>query len=302
MQFVKPTPDYEVFCQDVAKAAALIEVPCNMEMVRSIFATYWEYCHSGWLSFRTTTKPNRELSVRYIDVNIPHDPYAIAVEHGYLMPQGHPVEQLIYDLRDNFPTLGYGVDLSASYGMEKIWPLVQTAVRVEDLYDLPSMPRSLQATDAYFKKYDLKWTSLYAIDYRHKSMNIYFMFPERGHFSPATTGEMIRDLGFEVPDQAELEVNSQVGALYYTFTWDSPVCTRISYAVPHQPASGFPMEWDEKFARLMQQCPTMLHEIRGSAQTAYSAKGNYRKIEVDYTGMEYSMVAGIEALLKVLAA
>ncbi len=300
MEFVKPTPDYETFMQDVKKTAALIEAPCNMDMIRDIFGTYWPYCEAGWLSFRTTTKPNRELSVRYIDCTTPHDPYKIAVEHGYLKPTGHPIEQLIYDLRDHFPPLGYGVDAAASYGIEKIWPLVQSAVKIEDLYTLPSMPPSMRNCDAYFKKYDLKWTSLYAIDYRNKSMNIYFMFPERGHFSPETTGEMISDLGFTPPDLDELKVNSQVGALYYTFDWDAPTCTRISFAVPHQPASNFPMHWDAKIARLMREAPTMLHEIRGSAQTAYTAKGNYRKVEIDYTGMEFSMVAGIEALLKVL--
>lgn len=296
MSFVKPTPDYEAFCRDVETTARIAGTPADMTLVREILQVYWDHCSAGWLSFRTTNKPDRELSVRYIDFTIPHDPFAMALEHGYLTQNGHPVYKLMTDMAAQYPMLGYGVDVGADYGIEKIWPFVRKPVPVDDLNSVPSMPASLRSYSDYFKKYNLKWTSLYAIDYRHKSMNIYFMFPEP-RLSTDQVAHMISDLGFAVPSQEELEVNTRVGALYYTFTWDSPRCERVSYAVPHAPASQFPMHWDPIFARMMRETPTLLNEKCGCIMTAYTPDhGHYLKIEMDYSGQVYSMLEPIAAL------
>lgn len=293
--------DLERLSRDIATTAALCDVPYKEDVIRTILEVYEDYFLSAAVSFRTTNRPagKRDLSIRYVDVQNPQgDPYDRALKHGFLTQEGHPIENLIPDAKTAYPILGYGIDLGASHGFEKIWPLFSEAIPIEKAYDLPAMPDSVRNYADYFAKYDLNLFSLFAVDYWHKTMNIYFPIKDPTPYPPERIAAMIADLGFQVPSQEELELNAQTGIIYYTFSWDSPHCERLSYGVPHMLERDFPTHLDPLFARLYQEAPTLTDEPRCAFMTAYGPNNSdYLKIEIDYTG---TMMMALGAAIMVL--
>ncbi|MBN1563450.1 MAG: hypothetical protein JXA10_06415 [Anaerolineae bacterium] len=287
---IQTNVDIQELYRHIEIVAEMAEVPVDQEQVKRILNVYQAQFEQGAVSFRTTTKPvgKRELSVRYIDVENDHDPYAMALDNGLLTEEGHPIERLLADAREQYPMMCYGVDVGASHGIEKIWPLFDAALPVEDLFKLPSMPESVRAYTDHFAKFDLELFTLFAIDYHNKSMNVYFPIKYPGQYPPERCAEMISDLGFQVPDDEELAVNAHTGIIYYTFTWESPQCERFSFGVPHVPVPSeqFPMHWHPVFERLCNEMPVLAPERKASVQTAYlpDSSKDYRKIEIDYTG------------------
>src|SRR5512140_2307957 len=84
---------------DIAKAAEIVGAPCNEEVVQHILGVYEEFFCTASVALRTTTKPAPDLSVRYLDPR-PHDPYAMAREAGLIKLEGHPVEDLLFEVQE----------------------------------------------------------------------------------------------------------------------------------------------------------------------------------------------------------
>lgn len=279
--------DLDQLYHDISTTAGLVDVPVDEPVVRQILDVYQDHFRQGSVAFRTTTHPpgKRELSVRYIDLEQDHDPYTMAVQHGLLAETGHPIERLFADVVAHYPILGYGIDMGVSHGMEKIWPLFSKSLTIDDLFKLPSMPPSVRNYVDHFARFDLNTHTLFAIDYEHKTMNIYFPVKQPGQYPAERIAAMIEDLGLEVPGDEELAINTQTGIIYHTFDWESDHCRRLSFGVPHVPEHDFPTTLHPVFERMF-DAPVVASERRGSIQTAYTRNGtgDYLKIEIDYTG------------------
>ena len=282
--------DLDQFMRDICRTAEILHVPCDQGKVQTILEAYRPRFLDSGVALRTTNHPveQRNLSVRYLNFTLPEDnPYAVALERGLLSPDEHPVFRLYDDVRATFPIIGSGVDATVRSGMQKIWPFLPN-LALEDVYKLPSLPESVRQHDDYFKKYGLGVVSLLAIDYWHKTMNVYFNFlppgPNMPHPKEKIAG-MITDLGFELPSEAEMAINQGNVVVYYTFDWESSRCLRASFVIPHVPADKFPVHLDPFFAEIVGQVPTLSEPVLVGLQTAYTwDKRNYLKIEFDYSG------------------
>lgn len=293
--------DLDRLCTDLEVIAEMTEVQINQEVVQKILDAYGEHFEQGGVAFRTTNHPKgkRELCLRYLNAN-PHNPYAIALEHGLLTKVGHPIERLYADANERYPMICRGIDVGVTHGIEKIWPLFNVAVPVKDLFEIPSMPESVKSYADHFAKYDLKLFEGFAINYYQKSMNIYFLINRPGQYPPERCAEMIRDLGFTVPSDDELAINAKTGIIYHTFTWESPRCERLSFGVPHVPVPSdpYPGRLHPVFERLCNEMPVVAPQRKAAISTAYLAdhSKDYLKIEVDYTGT-FAAVLGAQIAL-----
>ncbi len=293
----RPTINFQKFYDEVEQVAALAETPCNRSVFQPVIEVYKEQFNGGVASFRTTTQATgkRELDVRYIDVMQPHDPYQMALDHGFLTEGGHPVESLMREIQERCPVLGYGVDISASRGFTKIWTLFRETVPVADMMALPSLPPAARKYVDLYAKYNLKRYSLVAIDFLSRQFNMYFMSRNPENNPSALPGNLIKELGFHVPSAEEQTLFSKWGDLHFTFNWTSPTATRLSFVVLHCPESQFPKHMNPIFPRLFAGFPTLRDQKYGSIQSGYSlTHGNYLKIEMDYTGMGMAMRAAMD--------
>jgi hypothetical protein len=270
---------------DTIKASELVGVPCNEEAVWRIIEAYGDRFSDSSLAFRTTTHPQhqRDLSLRYTNFFTPHDPYAIAVENGFLVEEGHPLEKLASEAQARFPIFGQGIDISVRNGLEKIWPWFRGRMPIEQVAALPSIPKAVGDHIEYFKKYDLTGAILFALDFRNKTMNVYFLTPP-GTYTAEQMGGMIGDLGFEVPSQEELQLNTTATFIYHTFRWDSPQVERLCYVLS-APAEAMPTHLDPVIERFVNGVPRKVNPGFFTYNTTYARRGDYFKVEADYTGI-----------------
>jgi hypothetical protein len=270
---------------DIVKAAEVAGVPCDTEAVWKLLTTYEEFFASSAVSFRTTTKPSeqRELSVRYLELDKSHDPFAIALEKGFIIPEGHPIEKVIPELQSRYPVRGYGVDIGSENGFEKIWPFFKVEVPLEEIYTLSSLPPSIRNYAAHFRKFGFNKVGLLAVDFWNKTINVYFYANNQKPFVPEQIAEILKELGFGVPSAEELEHSSHALSIYYTFSWTSDFVERVCFVMA-APEELVPKHLHPMFAQYVDNVPIRSQRRIFFYNTTYATQGDYLKIEADYRG------------------
>jgi len=283
--------DLETLMADIKRAAALMNIPCADEIVWDILLAYEEFFTEQAVAFRITTKEQQELNVRYQTLR-PHDPYEIALQHGFLRRNGHPVHKVMPALQKMRPEAGWLIDIGVTHGLEKIWGYFVKPFSIEEVCAMPFMPPSLRNRLDLFKQYSLNWVSVIGVDYIGHSVNIYFLlgsFPN----SPEIAARTIADFGFEVPSQEELEINGNGFVLYPTFTWDSDEVERLSYAGAG-PLEKVPVHWHPLIKRFAEEAPLRSNPRMFTFNPCYvRGKPKYYKLEADYHGNIFAMVGPV---------
>ena len=226
--------DLETLYADIIKAAEIADVPYDSAIIHRALGVYKDFFSGSTFTFTTNTvaKEKRRLAVRYVEFQVPHDPYAMALATGLLNRQGHPIENLQLEIQAHEDILGYGTDLVVDYGVAKIWSFLKQHPAIDDLCArLPSLPGSVRQNLAYFEKYGLKYVTLFGLDFRNKTANIYFMVKEPGLFPPDKIAAMLGELNLKIPTQEMLAYCSRAMIYYFTFTWDSPHIERACFGV-----------------------------------------------------------------------
>jgi len=300
---MKATPEQQKFLDrmtdHVVAAAEIAEVAYEKDLIRNILDAYCDFFCGSAVTFVTNTKPGdkRTLSVRYVDFDHPHDPYAIARAEGFLVPDGHPVDTILDEIRGRFPLLGYGVDLEVSRGLTKIWVFLRTPRPVEESFALPSLPDSIRDHQEYFSRHQLQYMSLFALDYHHLSTNIYFMVPEPGKYTIGKIEKMIGELGLEVPDRQLLDYCKYAATIYPTFNWQSPHAERLCLGMAAGGVENVPTHLHPLLEKYTREVPIVSPDRMFIYSVTPGRRDHYIKIENDYTGtMIKMMIEGTHAV------
>lgn len=291
--------DLQQMYDDIVKAAKIAEVSYDRGAIQSVLDVYKDFFSGSAISFVTNTRPREErhLSVRYVEIQVPHDAYGIALEHGLVTRQGHPIDDLIPEIRSKHSILGYGADLVVAHGLAKIWQFFRTLPVVEEVCTISSLPASVGQHAGYFAKYGLRHVSLFAMDYRHKTTNMYFMVKEPGLFPPVKIAGMIEDLGLKVPTDELLEHCSRAVTIYYTFSWDSPKIERTCFGTIAPEPNLIPTHLHPLLERYVAQAPCVGENHVFIYSITLARSGDFVKIENDYTGsMTLLMRGGAQAV------
>ncbi|MFX1480753.1 MAG: aromatic prenyltransferase, partial [Promethearchaeota archaeon] len=173
--------DLPQMINDFAQICEIAGINFNEKAVWKVINVYKDFFSHAPISIRTTTKPveHRDVALRYVEFFLPHnpDPYTHAINEGLIEKDGHPIHEMIIEAMDTFQMLGYGVDVDASTGLSKIWPFIVPG-SIEPIFSMKSIPESLKQYQDYFMRHGLTDFSLFAFDFLHKTMNIYFMLKQ----------------------------------------------------------------------------------------------------------------------------
>lgn len=267
---------------DIKLAASIVGAPCQDEIVWAILNAYQTFFLEDVAAFRITTKAAPELNVRYQTLR-PNNPYKVAVDHGFLTPNGHPIYRLFDQVQALRPEAGYFIDLGVTHGFEKIWGYFVNPIDIKEVCALEAMPQSLKNRLDMFRHYGMQWVSCIGIDYYGMTVNPYFMkgtFPNNAEIAAQT----VVDMGFERPSQEENEFNGEGFTIYPTFSWDSNAIERLSYAGAG-PQDQVPVHWDPIFKPFIEGVP-LRAPVRGfTFNTCYGLEvPHYYKLEGDYWG------------------
>lgn len=282
----KHNTDLQRFHDDIVKACEISDSPYSSDAIWSVLNTYSDFFKGAPTSFRTTTHERRDVNARYIEFGVPHDPFPMALEAGLIKREGHPVENIIPEMQARFPFDGfggYGVDFGASYGLEKIWGFFNGAQLIEDVYQMPSLPPSIQAHADYFAKYNLNDPRLIGVDFRSRSFNLYFFACDIKGYSPEVMIGMIKDSGFAVPSEELLGYCIKSLPIYYTFTWDSPSVERLCFCTVVEREEA-PTHLHPVIQRYVSDVPVLNPHSPFVLNITMARGGDYVKIENDYTG------------------
>lgn len=271
---------------DLVRFADLCRVRSNEAAIRRVLEAYPSYFAESAVEFRTTTKAleKRDVSFRYVELDRPHDPYALAVEKGLLGSATRPVDRLVPELGSAFEIQGWGVDASVQAGLEKIWPFFAKQYPMNRLHELKSLPSAVNEHRGYFEKHRLRHVGIVAADYRHETSNLYFMVTKPGTVTPEGVAAMIQDAGFKAPAAEELAYDAMTVAINLTFSYASARIERLCFYVPAPTIEHVPADVRETLGTAVDDAPVIAPQRAYIIGRTYTPNGSYTKLEVDWTG------------------
>jgi hypothetical protein len=146
------------------------------------------------------------------------------------------------------------------------------------------VPDAIKKHEEYFTKFDLVDFSLFALDFKNRTTNIYFMVDDPGKFPTEKVAGMIGDLGFKVPSLELLEHCSKALTIYYTFSWDADLIDRVCFGTTALNSGDVPTHLHPLIETYVERAPTLADKKTFIYSITPSRSGDYIKIENDYTG------------------
>lgn len=283
----KLTNDLDQMVNDIHTLCKLTEVNFNKEAIWKGLNAYKKFYSGSSLSIRTTTKSveKRDVSVRYVEMMIPHnpDPYTIALKEGLIEKNGHPIHKMIVEALDTFDIMGYGVDIDARKGFSKIWPFIIPG-SIDPLFSMNFAPESIKKYENYFKKHELTTLALFAFDFSHNTTNIYFMLKDPSTTSVDKCKRLIEDLGFKVPSEEILRYCCNAVHLNYSFSWDSEKIERLCFGMTCHNANEVPVHLHPLIQKFTKESPFQSDFHKFIYGITFTPDSLYYKIENDYNG------------------
>jgi hypothetical protein len=254
------TADLEDLYAAIEKTAALLELPCSPERVRPVLRAYAEVIPQAVIAFRLGTgeRYTGDLDWRF---TVPNDvdPYAVAVANGLVEAVDHPVGTLLGEIAEHCPIGSFGVDFGVAGGFKKIYVFFppDNMQRLETLVGLPSMPRSLAQNLDFFARHGLDGAkvNVFGIDYRHRTVNVYFGGLPPEVLEPGSVRAMMRELDLPEPSEELLALGRRAFGIYTSLGWADAQIERYCFAVMTPDAASLPVRIEPRIERFLKDVP-----------------------------------------------
>ncbi|WP_405791510.1 aromatic prenyltransferase [Streptomyces sp. NBC_01506] len=226
---MSPAAGVEDVYAAVEESARLLDVPCSRERVWPVLTAFEPF--EGGIIF-SASAGERHAGDLDLTVQVPRriaDPYAHAVSNGLLDPTDHPVGDLLADIQERCSVNEFLIDFGVVGGFNKVYVHFPRDVQgVVKLAGIPSMPRAVAENTDFFARHGLHEVAMVSIDYRRRTVNLYFPLPDG--IKARAVASILRDLGLPEPEESLLQSARKTFRVYFTLGWDSPVIERVSFA------------------------------------------------------------------------
>jgi hypothetical protein len=216
----------------IEESARLLDVSCSRDKVWPILTAYGDALTEVAIIFSVSTGSHEFDYTIQVPPGI-NDPYAHALSNGFVAETDHPAGALLADIQARISVSEYYFDCGVVGGFQKLYASFPHDLQeVSNLADMPSTPRAVAENASFFAHHGLDDVALIGIDYKRKTMNLYFQLPAAvaGNLEPKTVLSMLREIGMPEPDEQMLELASKSYRIYVTLSWDSSKIERISFA------------------------------------------------------------------------
>jgi hypothetical protein len=244
----------------IEKTARLLDLPCSREKVQPVLNAYGDGLADAHIVFSMGTgkRYRGELS---FDFSVPAsagDPRAVALSNGLAAEVDHPIRTLFADVQARCPVDHFGVDYGIVGGFRKTYAFfpLNAPQRLSALAGVPSMPPALAEHADFLAGHGLDGrVSALAIDYAHRTWNVYFSGIPAEFTKPKAVQEMIRAIGLAEPSEQMLEFIRTSFAMYLTFRWDSPRIERICFSTRTPDPMALPAQIEPDIATFAKGVP-----------------------------------------------
>ncbi|MFI0481011.1 aromatic prenyltransferase [Actinomadura sp. 9N215] len=216
----------------IEESARLLGTPCSRDKVWPILTAYGDALTEVAIIFSVSTGSQEFDYTIQVPSGI-DDPYAHAVSHGLVAEADHPAGSLLSDIQARVPVSEYFSDYGVVGGFQKLYASFPKELQAaSSLADIPSMPDAVAENLDLFTRYDLGDVALVGIDYKRKTMNLYFQLPTAvaGDVEPKLIRSLLGEIGMPDPDEQMLETAVGAYRVYVTLSWESLKVERISFA------------------------------------------------------------------------
>lgn len=271
----------------IEEVSRLVGVDCSRETVRSILTAYGDTLDQAVAAFRVATGERNagDLDCRYTMLPAALDPYAVAVEHGLVEATDHPVGSLLGELHAGVPIGFSGIDFGVVGGFKKTWSFfpLDDLKPLSELVALPSMPAAAAGNLELFTRYGVaEKVSLVGIDYRHRSVNLYFGAAPASVFRRETLTSLLEEVGLPAPSERLLRFAGAAFGIYATVTWDSPKVQRITVAAMIDDPLSLPVPIEPDIEHFLKNSPYRTDGHQFVYAITVAPAGEYHKLQSYY--------------------
>ncbi|UXX98161.1 aromatic prenyltransferase (plasmid) [Streptomyces sp. AD2-2] len=171
--------------------------PCSRDKVRPVLNAFGGTFDNAMVVFSVLTGQHHAGQLDYCFTISPDitDPYATALASGLTKETDHPVASLLAELHaQDWDITEHFTDCSAVSGFKKIYAhFPRDLQKVTTLAALPSMPPAVTANLGLFARHGLDEVAMTGIDYRSRTVSLYFQFTEHNSPRPHPGGPAARD-------------------------------------------------------------------------------------------------------------
>ncbi|MFJ2162819.1 aromatic prenyltransferase [Streptomyces sp. NPDC087856] len=231
--------DAEKLYSAIEESARLVGAPCSRDKVRPVLDAFGGTFDNAMVVFSVLTGQHHAGQLDYCFTISPDitDPYATALASGLTEETGHPVASLLAELHaQDWDITEHFTDCSAVSGFKKIYAhFPRDLQKVTTLAALPSMPPAVTANLGLFARHGLDEVAMTGIDYRSRTVSLYFQFTEHNSPPPSTLAALLREIGLPPASEGMLEFAAGSFRANVTLGWDSPDIARVAFAPPLGP-------------------------------------------------------------------
>jgi hypothetical protein len=244
----------------IEETAQLLDVPCSRDKVQPALAAFGDGLADAHIVFSMATgeRYKGELAFDFTVPTAAGDPYAIALANGLVDETDHPIRTLFSDIQKRCPVDSYGVDYGIVGGFKKTYisfPLGDLQ-RLSTLAGIPSMPRALAEHADFFASHGLDdKVSAIAIDYAHRTWNVYFSGIPAEVKEPQTLQSVLQKFGLPEPSEQLMEFIRTSFAMYTTFGWDSTKAERICFSARSSDPTELPAQFEPQIGKFAKSAP-----------------------------------------------
>src|SRR5579875_2142600 len=271
----------------IAEACGLIDVPYSRDKVERILSVFDDGVSAESIIVLCMAGGERYRGDLDYNVTVPlaaGDPYRTAVSSGLIEDVDHPVSHLLTDIADRCRLNFYGVECGVVEGFKKTYAFfpLDDLGKLSTLSTIPAMPRSVAEHARAFARNGMdERISIVGIDYRRRTMNVYFM---AGELDERTIRSLLSDLELPMPREPEfMEFIQNSFSIYPTFSWDASGIKRICFSSVSPDQDAYPSRLDAEINRFAKAAP---YEYGGARVLVYGAtitpSNEYQKLGVYY--------------------
>ncbi|MGW0885810.1 aromatic prenyltransferase [Streptomyces sp. NPDC002671] len=284
----------------IEESARLVDAPFSRDKVWPVLSAYRDGFGASGVIFSLQAGEKVEELEYTVQVSPGiEDPYACALSNGFATETDHPVSTLLSEIQALISGGEYYIDCGIVGGFKKIYAnFPHSTQKVSKLAELPSMPRAVAENADFFARYGLDDVVLIGVDYKNRTMNLYFQLPPgtAGNLEPKTVLSMLRETKMHEPDEKMLAYAAKSYRVYTTLSWDSSDIHRISFGPrPRRDMdlSSLPARLEPRLEEFMRATP---HKYAGDLINASAAKWSHDNEFLDLAAYYQISPMHLEAL------
>ncbi|MFD0426445.1 aromatic prenyltransferase [Streptomyces parvus] len=282
------------FLTDLRATAAALGAPYSEAVTNTVLDAYDPAFREGAVLWRTTDRPGAGLDYRFY-ARRPLDTVRIARRAGFIAG-GDPLAELVQEwsgLYGGAPE--QSCDFDAALGQTKTWVYLAGTRPLDDVLGVPGVPAALRRLAPLFHRLGLDHVRHVAVDYRHRSVNLYFR--ARGPVDPEQCRRFTALAGAEPPGErlfGEMAAFLSRGA--YTFSVTLSAATgaveRVAFYALKLPENQFP-SLGCQLRTFFATAPSYDPEDMNAVAWSFGPRGaTYVKAERSHSGDLISLIRG----------